>query len=85
MDIQQARKPVAKVEVTGRPMWQVSLMSSIQRGEKRVKRGWARVFKAVRPVLATSAGTRGVALAAKTDLGVAPPQSATGIHLVALP
>jgi hypothetical protein len=31
--------------VTGRPMWQVSLMASIQRGEKRLKRGWARVFK----------------------------------------
>jgi hypothetical protein len=31
--------------ITGRPMWQVSLMASIQRGEKRLKRGWARVFK----------------------------------------
>ena len=31
--------------VTGRPMWQVSVMASIQRGEKRLKRGWARVFK----------------------------------------
>jgi len=31
--------------VTGRPMWQVSLMASIQRGEKKLKRGWARVFK----------------------------------------
>ena len=30
---------------TGRPMWQVSLMASIQRGQKRLKRGWARVFK----------------------------------------
>jgi hypothetical protein len=31
--------------VIGRPMWQVSLMASIQRGEKRFKRVWARVFK----------------------------------------
>jgi hypothetical protein len=30
--------------VTGRPMWQVSLMASIQRGEKRLKHGWARMF-----------------------------------------
>jgi hypothetical protein len=74
MGIQQARKPVAKVEVTGRPLWQVSLKAWIQRGEKRVKRGWARVFKAVRPVRATSPGTRGVALAAKTDLRVAAPE-----------
>jgi hypothetical protein len=43
--------------VTGRPMWQVSLVASIQRGEKRLKRGWARVFKAVCPVLTTSAFT----------------------------
>jgi hypothetical protein len=43
--------------VTGRPLWQVSLMASIQRGQKRLKRGWARVFKAVRPVLTTSALT----------------------------
>jgi len=43
--------------ITGRPMWQVSLMASIQRGEKRLKRGWARVFRAVRPVLTTSAFT----------------------------
>ena len=40
--------------VTGRPMWQVSLMASIQRGEKRLKRGWVRVFRAVRPVLTAS-------------------------------
>jgi hypothetical protein len=31
--------------ITGRPMWQVSLMASIQRGRKRLERGWARVFK----------------------------------------
>ncbi len=42
---------------TGRPMWQVSLMASIQRGEKRLKRGWARVSRALRPVLTTSAYT----------------------------
>ncbi len=52
--------------VTGRPMWQVSLMASIQRGEKRLKRGWARVFKAVRPVLATSALTGGAVSAYKS-------------------
>jgi hypothetical protein len=45
--------------VTGRPMWQVSLMASIQRGEKRLKRGWARVVKAGRAVLSTSALTDG--------------------------
>jgi hypothetical protein len=37
--------------VTGRPMWQVSLVASTQRGEKRLNQGWVRVFKAVRPVL----------------------------------
>ena len=37
MKVQQA--------ITGRPMWQVSLMASIQRGRKRLERGWARVFK----------------------------------------
>ena len=31
--------------ITGRPMCQVSLMASIQHGEKRLKQGWARVFK----------------------------------------
>ena len=45
--------------VTGRPMWQVSLMASIQRGEKRLKRGWASVVKAGRAVLSTSALTDG--------------------------
>ena len=37
MNIQQARKPAAKVKVTGRPLWQVSLRASIQRGGKRLK------------------------------------------------
>jgi hypothetical protein len=45
--------------VTGRPMWQVSLMASIQRGEKRLKRSWARVVKAGRAVLSTSVLTDG--------------------------
>jgi len=43
--------------VTGRPMWQVSLVASIQRGEKRLKRGWTRVFRAVRPALTANAFT----------------------------
>jgi len=34
MNTQQAYEPEDKVEVTGRPMWQVSLMASIQRGQK---------------------------------------------------
>jgi hypothetical protein len=42
---------------TGRPMWQVSLMSSIQRTQKRIKQNWVRAFMAVRPVLATTALT----------------------------
>jgi hypothetical protein len=50
--------------VTGRPMWQVSLVASMQRGEKRLKRGWARVFKAMRPVLSTNAFTDGADVAA---------------------
>ena len=37
MNSQQAREPAAKVEVTGRPMWQVSLMASVQRAHKRLK------------------------------------------------
>ena len=37
MNIQQALKPAAKVEVIGRPMWQVSLRASLQRGKKRLK------------------------------------------------
>ena len=37
MNIQQALKPVAKVEVIGRPVWQVSLRASLQRGRKRLK------------------------------------------------
>jgi len=57
MNIQQAYEPEDKVEVTGRPMWQVSLMASIQRGQKRMKRGRVRVLNAVRTMLATSAGT----------------------------
>ena len=55
MNIQQAYEPEDKVEVTGRPMWQVSLMASIQRGQKRIKRGRVRVLNAVRTVLTTSA------------------------------
>jgi hypothetical protein len=35
MNIQQARQPA--VEVIGRPMWQVSLKASVQRGRKRLK------------------------------------------------
>jgi hypothetical protein len=40
MKIQQA--------VTGRPMWQVGLMASIQRGQKRLKQSWVRVITATR-------------------------------------
>jgi hypothetical protein len=43
--------------ITGRPMWQVSLMASTQRAQKRLKQGWVRVFRAVRPVLTASALT----------------------------
>jgi hypothetical protein len=50
--------------VTGRPMWQVSLMASIQRGEKRLKRGWACVVKAGRAVLSTGTLTDGADVAA---------------------
>jgi hypothetical protein len=57
MNTQQTYEPEGKVEVTGRPMWQVSLMASIQRGQKRLKRCRVRVFEAVRAVLTTSAGT----------------------------
>ena len=58
MNTQQAYEPEDKVEVTtGRPMWQVSLMASIQRGQKRLKRGRVCVSKAVRAVLTTSAAT----------------------------
>jgi hypothetical protein len=35
MNIQQARQPA--VEVIGRPMWQVSLKASVQRGRKRLR------------------------------------------------
>lgn len=42
---------------TGRPMWPVSLMASIQRSQKRIKQNWLRVFMVVRPVLATTALT----------------------------
>jgi len=42
---------------TGRPMWQVSLMASIQRSQKRIKQNWLRLFMAARPMLATSALT----------------------------
>jgi hypothetical protein len=45
--------------VIGRPLWQVSLMASIRRGEKRLKRSWARVFAAVRPALTARAFTDG--------------------------
>ena len=37
MNSQQACEAAAKVEVTGRPMWQVSLRASVQRGQKRLK------------------------------------------------
>ena len=57
MNTQQACELEDKVEVTGRPMWQVSLMASIQRGQKRLKRGRVRVLNAVRAVLTTSAAT----------------------------
>jgi len=57
MNIQRTYEPIEKVEVTGRPMWQVSLMASIQRGQKRIKRGRVRVLNAVRAVLTTSAAT----------------------------
>jgi hypothetical protein len=57
MNIQRTYQPIEKVEVTGRPMWQVSLMASIQRGQKRMKRGRVRVLNAVRAVLTTSAAT----------------------------
>jgi hypothetical protein len=46
---------------TGRPMWQVSLMSSIQRSQKRIKQTWVRAVMALRPVLATTALTGGPA------------------------
>jgi hypothetical protein len=49
MKIQQA--------VTGRPMWQVSLVASTQRAQKRLKRGWVQVFRTARPVLTASALT----------------------------
>src|SRR5258708_6695468 len=57
MNSQQAYQPEDKVKVTGRPMWQVSLVASIQRGQKRLNRGRVRVLNAVRAVLTTSAGT----------------------------
>ncbi len=57
MNTQRTYEPIEKVEVTGRPMWQVSLMASIQRGQKRIKRGRVRLLNAVRAVLTTSAGT----------------------------
>jgi hypothetical protein len=38
MNIQSCKcKPTAKVKVIGRPMWQVSLKASVQRGRKRLK------------------------------------------------
>jgi hypothetical protein len=64
MNTQQAYQPEDKVKVTGRPMWQVSLMASIQRGQKRMKRGRVRVLNTVRAVLTTSAGTGRVDVAA---------------------
>ena len=57
MNTQRTYQPIEKVEVTGRPMWQVSLMASIQRGQKRIKRGRVRALNAVRTMLTTSAGT----------------------------
>ena len=46
-----------QLAITGRPMWQVSLMASSQRAQKRLKRGCVHVFRAVRPVLTASALT----------------------------
>jgi hypothetical protein len=57
MNTQRTYEPIEKVEVTGRPMWQVSLMASIQRGQKRMKQGRMRVLNTVRTMLTTSAGT----------------------------
>ena len=57
MNTQLAYEPEDKVEVKGRPMWKVSLMASIQRGQKRLKRGRVCATKAVRAVLTTSAAT----------------------------
>jgi hypothetical protein len=37
MNIQELRLPAANVKVIGRPMWQVSLRASLQRGRKRLK------------------------------------------------
>jgi len=57
MNSQQAYQPEDKVKVTGRPMWQVSLVASIQRGQKRLNRGRVRVLNAVRAMLTTSTAT----------------------------
>ncbi len=37
MNIQELRLPAANVKGIGRPMWQVSLRASLQRGRKRLK------------------------------------------------
>jgi hypothetical protein len=37
MNIQQLRVLAANVKVIGRPLWQVSLRASVQRGRKRLK------------------------------------------------
>ena len=37
MNNQQLRQPAAKVKVIGRPMWQVSVRASLQRGRQRLK------------------------------------------------
>jgi hypothetical protein len=50
--------------VTGRPMWQVSLMASMQRGQRRLKQGWVRVFNEGRPALTAGALTDGADTAA---------------------
>jgi hypothetical protein len=57
MNTQRTYEPADKVKVTGRPMWQVSLVASIQRGQKRLNRRRVRVLNAVRTMLTTSAGT----------------------------
>jgi len=37
MNNQQTHEPPPKIELTGRPMWQVSLRASVQRGRKRLR------------------------------------------------
>ena len=65
MNIQQARKPAAKVKVTGRPLW--GQFEGIYPASREETQGdvVCGCIKAVPAVRATSARTRGVALAAK--------------------